>query len=433
MMEKTVTCTLLVTEIMKFNINEEKAIEISNRVNQVNRHHHTKTCRRYETYCRFNIPRFPSNYTIIAQTITKNSMTDKQENLLMNNITIIQTLIKEKLIILEKIDPSQYKNMLLTELLEEIFPNIHYQNNQITIENMTFDFKSVGTFYKFISGLNLQEYCHDKSHLRQAIYHYSLSLCNYGTKHVLKRTIQEISINNYNPHWIWAFNANMDIQIPLDYFSIITYISDYITKPEQSTMETLKAVKKQKIQEKASAKETMYALIESYLISREIGETETYYKLFPMLHLKESNIKTIFVQSGFPSNRYKFLRSAAPENTKSFEVEGHDGKFMDTMSIHEKYAMRPSLLETISLAQFVISYSMLTPIQASKLRKELDDNQIHQLSTTTIVVCNTIASDPPLDNPHLYMSNYIILNDGKMMRLRKYPACLRRHKFKSIM
>ena len=36
---------------------------------EVNVHHHTKTCRKYNETCRFNYPRFPSHKTIIAQPV----------------------------------------------------------------------------------------------------------------------------------------------------------------------------------------------------------------------------------------------------------------------------------------------------------------------------------------------------------------------------
>ena len=34
---------------------------------EVNVHHHTRTCKKYDQHCRFNYPRFPFHETIIAQ------------------------------------------------------------------------------------------------------------------------------------------------------------------------------------------------------------------------------------------------------------------------------------------------------------------------------------------------------------------------------
>ena len=52
---------------MKFGITKERADIIIQIVREVNIHHHTKTCRKFDTICRFKYPRFPSNFHIIAQ------------------------------------------------------------------------------------------------------------------------------------------------------------------------------------------------------------------------------------------------------------------------------------------------------------------------------------------------------------------------------
>ena len=48
-----VTCTLLDPEVVDI-------------VSAVNVHRHTRTCKKYNTFCRFNFPKFPSVRTIIA-------------------------------------------------------------------------------------------------------------------------------------------------------------------------------------------------------------------------------------------------------------------------------------------------------------------------------------------------------------------------------
>ncbi len=158
-------------------------------------------------------------------------------------------------------------------------------------------------------------------------------------------------MNNYNPHWMLAWNGNMDLQICLDYFSIITYMTDYVCKPEKKTTELLKEVKKSKEKENASSRDLMYALAQSYLTSREMGECEAYYKLDSNPHYKQSNVKAIFIGTGFPENRAKFLRrckSEADASSRGISVDGHDGKFLEAETIHDKYIMRPPSMERIS-------------------------------------------------------------------------------------
>merc|ERR1711888_126397 len=102
-------------------------------------------------------------------------------------------------------------------------------------------------------------------------------------------------------------------------------MTDYVCKPENKTTDMLKDIKKQKEKENASSRETMMALAQAYLTCREIGECEAYYKLNPNLHYKQSNIKTVFVGTGFPHERRRFLKKCEceSESTKGFEVEGH--------------------------------------------------------------------------------------------------------------
>ena len=61
-------------------------------------------------------------------------------------------------------------------------------------------------------------------------YENALRISNHGYSIHYRRSTEEIFVNSYNPEWIQNWNANMDFQICLDYFSIITYITDYYTK-----------------------------------------------------------------------------------------------------------------------------------------------------------------------------------------------------------
>ena len=51
-----------------------------------------------------------------------------------------------------------------------------------------------------------------------------------GSEVLLRRDIDEIFINNYNPEWIVDWDANIDISPVYDYYGTITYITDYFTK-----------------------------------------------------------------------------------------------------------------------------------------------------------------------------------------------------------
>ena len=73
-------------------------------------------------------------------------------------------------------------------------------------------------------------------------YFEALSYSRAGYSVHLKRDLDEIHINSYNPEWIQAWDGNIDIQPCFDYFGMITYINDYFMKDETGTMEILKEV-----------------------------------------------------------------------------------------------------------------------------------------------------------------------------------------------
>jgi len=68
------------------------------------------------------------------------------------------------------------------------------------------------------------------------VYEDSLGVSRKGYTLFHKRDIDEIYVNNYNIEWILNWDANLDIQICLDFYAVITYISDYYSKDDSGTM-----------------------------------------------------------------------------------------------------------------------------------------------------------------------------------------------------
>ena len=77
-----------------------------------------------------------------------------------------------------------------------------------------------------------------------------------------------------------AWNGNQDLQLCLDYFSIITYMCDYVCKPETKTTDLLKDVKKTKEKEKVPTRYIMLALAQAYLTLREVKATGKWTPIF---------------------------------------------------------------------------------------------------------------------------------------------------------
>ena len=57
---------------------------------------------------------------------------------------------------------------------------------------------------------------------------------------LLKRDIDETRVNNYNSEWAIPWDANPDIQPVLDFFAVITYVTDYLAKSDEGITQYLK-------------------------------------------------------------------------------------------------------------------------------------------------------------------------------------------------
>ena len=93
-----------------------------------------------------------------------------------------------------------------------------------------------------------------------------------------KRNLQKRYVNCYNKEWIKTLNGNMDIQVCLDYFAVITYATDYVSKDDNTlTQVLLKAAKHCKLE---TARNRMKTIKDTFLTHRQMGEAEVYHRIF---------------------------------------------------------------------------------------------------------------------------------------------------------
>ena len=141
-------------------------------VEEVNWHHHTKSCKKKSGNCRFNCPKFPSDRTITSQPMEHDRDSDEYKSKLQSAKTILASVID----ILCTLPTNK------SELYEYIC------SNSIIIEWVL-----------------------NKANVSYADYYESLSLSMYGNCVILKRDMTEIHINNYNPELIKAWDGNLYI------------------------------------------------------------------------------------------------------------------------------------------------------------------------------------------------------------------------------
>ena len=157
-----------------------------------------------------------------------------------------------------------------------------------------------------------------------------------GSTVLLQRDIDEIFMNNYNPEMITTWDANMDLQPTFDYYAVITYINDYVTKMDKAQQDFLLLAIKQIPKDQDFWKRCI-DLANMFQSHRQVGEAEVYYKLFPHMNLTYSSVATVFVPTGSRKNRSNFLMKQDPKTGKGFSVKDRNGLFLEKQDLISKY------------------------------------------------------------------------------------------------
>ena len=338
--------------------------EVQSIVREVNIHHHTKTCRKKGTTCRFQYPKFPSTKTIISKPYMHMDVPDKRGQQVSDDK-------KRKLYQKLHAKLDQVQNILEDE---DVMKKIEAMPSEQQIPSLCKE-----------AGVSLTDY--------EAALEYSSG--KYGV--VLKRSVGERFVNSYNQEWIKAWDGNMDMQVCLDYFAVITYITDYVSKDSSELMHVLLQVAKQC--QSDPIKEKMKTVKNTFLTHRQMGEAEVYFRLFPELHLKESNIKAVFLPTGFPEHRSSFLKKVNSEERHQYSkdslvtISGKDGEYVEKPSMISKYSRRPPKLEGMCLMEFAKVYDAVSRRTSSGKMVLHFLTTMHTLTTTWLgIQGNTVTS-----------------------------------------
>ena len=271
----------------------------------------------------------------------------------------------------------------------------------------------------------------------------ALGTSNSGYSIVQQRDLDEININSYNIEWIRAWNGNMDIQIVLDYFAVITYVTDYFAKDDTGTMEVIKAALQQS--DAKDVKEKMRVVSNAFLTHRQMGEAEAVYKLLPSMTLKKSNVACQWVSLGRKEERTSRWKRATENEIKSgrpmTKLLGHEGLWYEQQDMWSKYLRRPmDTLRELCFAQFGKMYRSCSQSKSEEYAEENekenevdegDDDGYH--SGDEDEKFNHVMTYKDKKNNGAKLPEYIVLSDPypgepRMMRKRQFPAVLRFNK-----
>ena len=207
---------------------EEQQQSLHEKVSSVQSHskNHTKSCKKGKKICRFNFPRPSSTKTFICRPLSPPEDVD------------------------EKIWIKKHKDNL-----DKFWEVLNAAEAGATADDILLK-----------SGLTQGEF--------------EEALCSQAKKIsvILKRQPDECWVNQYNPHLLEAWNANIDVQYVVDAYSCIAYILSYISKKESEEGELLKAAQKEAREGNVSALSELRKIGKVYLTHREVSSMEAIWR-----------------------------------------------------------------------------------------------------------------------------------------------------------
>ena len=418
-------------------------------VSKVQIHHHTKSCRKYGTICRFSFPKFPTTETILAIPVDKLSKYfEDEEWTTMNDDQGNMKVLKELFSSLKNLDEDERKGVI----------NVYKETLKRVKEVMNEEMKNSENWEKIVnSDENPLDKILQMAETTWEEYRKALSISfSGGYKIIHKRTPKDVMVNNYNPEFLYAWNGNSDIQMTPDYYSVISYIANYVSKDDSSTMEHLKEASKQ--MGKETLRNKLNIIKNVFLKYRQMGEAEAIYRLLSNLHFKDSNLATKFAPTGFRENRSRFLQRIDEENKymasgrEKISVTGKDGLYVEKPNLVDKYERRPLVdadgqehpLRHLCYAQFIKEYDPANV--KTKTKKQKSENEDDFSSDTEndsdisddegndekrfIKTFNSDEGDAKMYLPKLIKLTSTYPGEPKYMKRRTHPAALRYHKFR---
>ncbi|XP_069106088.1 uncharacterized protein [Argopecten irradians] len=283
---------------------------------------HSKACKKGDKECRFNFPRPASERTFISRPTS------------------------QKEILEENVSDSDKKCCMNKEeakvILDSIWREMSNGNNGSTTQEV---FQQLG--------------------ITQDIFE---DACNALTGKIgitLKRNPDSVWINQYNPHLLRCWDANMDIQYVTDAYACVVYIVSYISKAEREISQVLEHAQTEARDGNTDAEQAMKKLGSAYLHYREVSAQEATYRVCN-LRLKESSRKVQFIPVGDNP-----IRMSLPLSVIRQKSNVDDSDIWMT-SLIDRYKARPKTeeFEEMCLATFCSEYRILASTEASRAKHQ---------------------------------------------------------------
>ncbi|XP_066283397.1 uncharacterized protein [Branchiostoma lanceolatum] len=326
-------CLFWVKDAPKLNVNSEEEVcsfvdryvcsqlpdsetdkELFDIVSQVQMHRkgHTSSCKKGGKVCRFGFPKPPVKQTFLCSPVAKQDLTDEERTSIAEKERQAEVILKKFWEVLDKItEPDKCST---DDILKEA---------QLTTA-------------QFCDALNLMA-------TRKQV--------------VLRREPKDMWVNNYNPHLLRAWNANMDIQYVLDPYSCVRYIVSYISKAEREMGKLLKQAQKEAREGNEDIVNEMRKVGNAYLYHREVSAQEAVYRVCS-LKLKDCTREVTFIPTDEQANR---LSKPLAEIQKLAREGNCDEASIWMPSIMDRYKARPpeEPFQSMCAAEFVSEYRVV--------------------------------------------------------------------------
>lgn len=192
-------------------------------------------------------------------------------------------------------------------------------------------------------------------------YYYALSLSGADDFEIhLKRSPDSCFINNYNPQFLIAWNANIDLQPVFNYYKASSYLCSYFSKNESETSQALIHAAKEIKEKELNVRQSMFKYACAYATSRSMSLQAVTFCL-PDLWLRKCFPKTIFINTYLPDQRIRLVKLCKELN----ELDPESNDVFKRNSI-DRYKDRPdaqfrngkyAVIDKLCLAMFVAYYN----------------------------------------------------------------------------
>ena len=166
----------------------------------------------------------------------------------------------------------------------------------------------------------------------------------------LKRSPNELRINNYNPTCLRAWRANMDIQYVLDVYACAMYIVSYISKAQKGMSELLRKAVQEAKEGNTNIKQQVRDVGNKFLNSVEISAQEAVYVVLQLPMRKASHI-VIFINTLPPTERIELLKPLTEIENLSDDCEE-----FQSGGLLKRYIESPECMQNVTLADWAAWY-----------------------------------------------------------------------------